>query len=79
MSKIKKGYVLAKNGLTIKVSVENVKTHPIYEKKSKVQKNYLVHDEKQVAKLGDFIEIEETRPISRLKHFKVKKILKEKQ
>lgn len=66
-----KGEVLAlkcKNTATILVS--SVKAHPLYQKKYKVSKKYLVHYEKDL-KIGDKVEIYSCRPISKAKKFKV--------
>ena len=39
--------------------------HPIYEKYVKKQKKYMIHDENNVAKVGDEVYIKETRPLSK--------------
>jgi len=52
---------------TIGVSVENKYIHPIYSKIVIRTKKYLVHDENQVAKIGDQVLIQECRPLSRNK------------
>lgn len=41
--------------------------HPIYEKYVKKQKKYMIHDENNVAKVGDEVYIKETRPLSKRK------------
>lgn len=56
---------------TVVVKVERLVTHPIYKKKYKVYKKYKAHDEKNEFKVGDLVEIEETRPISKEKRWKV--------
>lgn len=58
-----------KNEKTIVVAVETAKTHPLYKKRYTVTKRYQAHDEKSEAKLGDRVNIIETRPLSRTKHF----------
>jgi small subunit ribosomal protein S17 len=60
---------------TIVVSVTTRKTHPIYGKSYIVSKKFVAHDENNEAKKGDTVEIIETRPISKLKTFKLSKIL----
>ncbi len=60
---------------TAKVRVDRYVKHPKYKKYIKRSKNYLVHDPKEEAELGDKVEIVETRPISKNKHFKLSKIL----
>ncbi len=56
---------------TIVVSVDSFITHPIYKKKIRKTRRFLVHDPDNVAKLGDVITIEESRPISKLKRWVV--------
>ncbi len=64
---------------TVVVSVERYKTHPIYKKRYKVTNTFKAHDEKNQYKPGDMVEIIETRPISRDKHFEVSKLLQERK
>ena len=64
------------NNKTIIVMVETYKKHPLYSKRFKSNKRYQVHDEKNIAKIGDFVLIAETRPISKTKKFRLVKILK---
>jgi len=56
---------------TVVVKVERIKTHPKYKRRYKISKNYKAHDEKQIFKIGDRIIIEECRPISRHKRWRV--------
>ncbi|OGZ10903.1 MAG: 30S ribosomal protein S17 [Candidatus Lloydbacteria bacterium RIFCSPHIGHO2_02_FULL_51_22] len=67
-----KGTVLkdAKDKTTI-VLVTSFKMHPKYKKYVKASKRYKAHDEHNVSKAGDVVEIEETRPISKDKHFRI--------
>ena len=60
---------------TIVVTVNSSKTHPLYRKQYTVSKKFMAHDEKNEAKLGDRVSIEETRPLSARKRFQLKKIL----
>jgi len=60
---------------TITVLVERWKEHPKYKKRFKVRKKYHAHDEKEEAKVGDIVMIEESRPYSKTKRFKLMKIL----
>jgi len=64
-----------KGDKTIIVSIPVRKTHPIYRKQYTVTNRFAAHDEKNEAKVGDKVEIVETRPISRTKHFKLSQIL----
>jgi small subunit ribosomal protein S17 len=57
--------------------VETYKNHPKYHKRVKNSKKYCVHDEKNIAKVGDTVRIVETRPLSKTKHFYLKEIVKE--
>ena len=65
------------NDKTVNVLVETYKVHPIYHKRIKSSKKYCVHDEKNIAKVGDTVRIVETRPLSKTKHFYLKEIVKE--
>ena len=58
---------------TAVVEVESLKEHPKYKKRYKSHKRYKVHDEKNEYKVGDKVIIEETRPISRDKRWKILK------
>ena len=69
--------VSSTNNKTITVLVETYKTHPLYHKRVKQSKKYAVHDEKNIAKVGDTVRIVETRPLSKTKHFYLKEIVKE--
>ncbi|WP_338983344.1 30S ribosomal protein S17 [Spiroplasma endosymbiont of Othius punctulatus] len=60
---------------TITVLVETYKTHPRYKKRYKHSKKYKAHDEQGVAKIGDKVEIMETRPLSKTKNFRLIKVL----
>lgn len=56
---------------TVVVSVTRFVKHPKYGKYYKVSKKYKAHDEDNTFKVGDTVEIVETRPISKDKKFKV--------
>ncbi len=77
--KINKGAVLKgvvvsdKMNKTVVVSVSNFIKHPKYGKYYKVSNKYKAHDEDNTCKVGDNVEIVETRPISKDKKFKVVK------
>ncbi len=60
---------------TVVVMVERLVKHPLYGKYIKRRKKYMAHDEKNECKIGDKVLIEETRPLSRRKRWRVKKIL----
>lgn len=63
---------------TVVVEVEELRTHPVYLKKIKRRKKYKVHNDLG-AKLGDMVKIQETRPVSRHKRFRVIEIVESKQ
>lgn len=50
---------------TIVVTVQNRVKHPIYKKYMNKTKKYKAHDELQDARIGDTVEIMETRPLSK--------------
>jgi small subunit ribosomal protein S17 len=60
---------------TVVVLVERTKNHPIYKKKYTVSTKFKAHDEKGKAKVGDMVEIEESRPLSATKRWNLSKIL----
>ena len=59
---------------TIVVSVDSFVGHPLYNKKIRRTRRFLAHSPEGKAKLGDFVTIEETRPISKLKRWLVVEI-----
>jgi small subunit ribosomal protein S17 len=60
-----------KQNKTVVVKVERRYTHPLLKKTVRRTKNYHAHDEAQVAKVGDQVRIEESKPISKLKSWVV--------
>ncbi|AZZ65584.1 30S ribosomal protein S17 [Metamycoplasma phocicerebrale] len=66
--------ISTKNEKTITVIVETYEKHPLYSKRFKKSKKFAVHDEKNEAKIGDVVEIQETRPLSKTKHFRLVEI-----
>lgn len=70
MAKIFNGKVIsAKMNKTIVVSVERKFRHPVYKKVIIRHKKYKVHNEDKKVKVGDMVNIMETKPISKEKHF----------
>lgn len=64
----KQGVVVKISGeKTIKVQVRSYQTHPKYKKQYLRTKNFLVHDEKTEAKVGDEVSIVQARPVSKRK------------
>lgn len=60
------------------VEVDSMWQHPLYKKRIKKSKRYLVHDEQGVSE-GDLVEIKQIRPKSKRKRFQVIKIIKKQQ
>ena len=60
---------------TIVVEVIMKKAHPLYKRVIAKNKRFYAHDEDNSAHVGDFVEIEETRPLSRLKRWRLKNII----
>lgn len=58
---------------TVVVRVDRLKKHPKYERRYRVSKKYKAHDEKGEFHTGDKVHIEETRPLSRDKRWRVLK------
>ena len=71
-NKVLKGVVTSdKMDKTIVVEVTRFVEHKKYGKRIKKTKKYKAHDETNSKKIGDMVEIEETKPISKDKRFKV--------
>lgn len=60
---------------TVVVAVTRTKRHPVYGKVMRLTKKYKAHDEENDCRLGDRVQIIESRPYSREKRFAVKSIL----
>ncbi len=60
---------------TIVVEVERREPHPIYGKVIRKVKKFYAHDEKQEAQTGDRVRIVETKPISKLKRWRLAEVL----
>lgn len=60
---------------TVVVSVETRKAHPLYGKVVRYAKKYKAHDEENACKVGDRVQIIESRPLSRQKRWAVDSIL----
>lgn len=63
------------NDKTIVVKVERKSKHPLYKKLVISHKKYHAHDEKNEAKIGDKVEIAETRPMSATKNWRLVQII----
>ncbi len=74
--KILQGEVVSdKMDKTIIVAVKNVRPHPRYKKSVISTNRFKAHDETNQCKIGDFVEIEEHRPISKTKRWMLKGVL----
>jgi small subunit ribosomal protein S17 len=61
---------------TIVVAVESLKKHRIYKRTYKQTKRFQAHDEENTCQVGDVVRIEETRPLSKMKHWRLIEIVK---
>ena len=59
---------------TISVIVEEKIQHPVYKKRIIRSKKYKAHDELNEAKVGDIVEIMETRPLSKTKRWRLVRV-----
>ncbi len=60
---------------TVVVSVQRQFAHPLYGKRVKRQKKYQAHDERNEFRSGDVVVIEETRPLSKRKRWRVVRLV----
>jgi len=68
----KKGTVVKNSSTqTVKVEVNEYRSHPKYKKRYRVTKKFLVHDADDKAQVGDNVVIMQTKPISKRKHWKI--------
>jgi small subunit ribosomal protein S17 len=56
--------------------VDRRKAHPLYHKVITVSKKYYAHDENNDANIGDVVEIMETRPISKMKRWRLVSVIR---
>lgn len=73
MANFLKGKIVAlPSEKTVVVSTQRYFTHPMYKKRIRRTKKYLAHYEGTDIKIGDDVELVETKPISKKKHHKIK-------
>lgn len=60
---------------TVVVKTERTFMHPQFHKTIRVSKKYKVHDEQKQAKVGDFIEFYEGRPVSKTKYMYLARVI----
>jgi len=71
------GVVRKRSGAnTVSVKIERFIKHPVYGKYYRSSKNYAAHDADNSVNVGDQVEITESRPLSKTKHFIVSNIIK---
>ena len=74
--KTKQGRVMSdKMDKTVVVAVESYRRHAIYKKAVRHVKKFKAHDEQNACHVGDMVRIEETRPLSKEKRWRVVEIL----
>jgi len=74
--KVRIGRVVSdKMDKTVVVAVMRSFRHPLYGKTIRRTKKYMAHDERNECRVGDLVEIVETRPLSRHKRWRVRAIL----
>lgn len=74
--KVREGVVVSdKMSKTVVVAVESLVKHPIYGRRMRRTKRYKAHDENNSCRIGDRVRIEETRPLSKDKNWRVIEIV----
>ena len=61
---------------TVAVTVERQMIHPLYKRVVRRSKKFLAHDEKNECHVGDTVRIQETRPLSRRKRWRVIEVVR---
>ena len=75
LRKERDGVVVSKSGSkSVVVKVERRKQHPVYGKTMRTHRKFHVHDEENTAGVGDKVRIAETRPLSKMKRWRLVKI-----
>ncbi len=76
--KVRTGVVISnKMDKTVVVEVSRTVVHPVYKKYVRRRKRFMAHDEENRCNIGDQVMIVETRPLSRHKNWRVRKIIRE--
>jgi small subunit ribosomal protein S17 len=78
--KVKEG-VVVKNAAnkTIVVNIERHEMHSLYNRVVRRTKHFMAHDENNECKTGDMVQIMETRPLSKLKRWRLVKVTRKAQ
>lgn len=78
--KVRQGVVVSAAGeKTCVVQIKDRKQHPVYGKMMTVTKKLHAHDEENTAGVGDTVQIMETRPMSKLKRWRLIKVIEKAQ
>ena len=76
--RVRTGMVISnKMDKTVVVEVSRTVVHPVYKKFVRRRKRFMAHDEENRCRIGDEVMIVETKPLSRHKNWRVRKIIKE--
>ena len=76
LRKVRQGVVISDvNDKTIVVQIKERKAHPIYKKMMTTTKKLHAHDEKNEAHIGDTVRVMETRPLSKMKRWRLVEIV----
>jgi small subunit ribosomal protein S17 len=76
--KVRTGVVVSnKMDKTVVVEVSRTVIHPVYKKYIRRRKRFMAHDEENRCRIGDEVMIVETRPMSRHKHWRVRRVIRE--
>jgi small subunit ribosomal protein S17 len=76
--KVRTGVVVSnKMDKTVVVEVSRKVIHPVYKKYVRRRKRFMAHDQENQCRIGDEVLIVETRPLSRHKNWRVRKVLRE--
>lgn len=74
--KERKGVVTSRSGdKSLVVQIESRKRHPIYDKVIRTRRKFHVHDERNEGSVGDKVRIVESRPISKMKRWRLLEVL----
>ena len=74
--KVRQGVVVSDvNDKTIVVQIKERKAHPVYKKMMTTTKKFHAHDENNEAHIGDTVRIMETRPLSKMKRWRLLEIV----
>ncbi len=74
--KVLRGTVVSdKMDKTVVVAINTTKRHPLYGRHVKFTTKFKVHDENNECRVGDVVEVMETRPLSKDKHYRLVKIV----